>query len=499
MNKKGRQSQGRFWLVVKQLQRYISPMESLDPQICRKARLSRDPRFDGEFFLAVTSTGIYCRPVCPARPPREANVRYYRTAAEASQKGFRPCLRCRPESAPSSPAWQGTSTTVARAMQMINEGALNQQSMDQFAARLGVGERYLRKLFREKVGASPSAVAQTQRLHFAQKLLAETDLSVTDIAFASGFGSIRRFNSATREKFGRSPGELRRGRKSVARRKEIIGLDLSYRPPYDWSSILDFFGRHALEGIESVEGNCYRRTIQLRGQSGLIQISPHPSRNALRLRLSLPDIQNLVGIVERVRQMFDLDANPDTISAGLGKDPLLKKLLKQMPGIRSPQHWSPFESSIRAVVGQQVSVAAARKVCARLAASCDNHFTLNGETHLLFPTPRQLLNLADDALPMPARRKRTLRSVCEFFEQREVTAKSSGDLLELPGIGPWTCAMLSMRGYGNPDIVPPSDVALIRAMEAQDPLAESSLEQRLTEWRPWRSYAANLLWRSLSS
>lgn len=475
-------------------------MESLDTETCRKARLSRDPRFDGEFFLAVTSTGIYCRPVCPARSPREDNVRYYRTAAEANQKGFRPCLRCRPESAPSSPAWQGTSTTVARAMQMINEGALNQQTMEQFAARLGVGERYLRKLFHTKVGVSPSAVAQTQRLHFAQKLLAETDLPVTDIAFASGFGSVRRFNSATHDAFGRTPGQLRHGRKTVSNQKGAIDLKMSYRPPYDWSAILDFHRRHTVDGIESVEGNCYQRSIHMHGQSGMMRILPDASRNALRLHLYLPDTQYLVGFVERVRQMFDLDANPGNIAATLGKDPLLAELLKQTPGIRSPQHWSPFESCIRAVVGQQVSIAAARKVCARLVKSCNNHFTLDGETHLLFPTPLQLSNLSDAELPMPVSRKQTLRSVCEFFEQRGpgITKNCIEALLKLKGIGPWTCAMVNMRGFGDPDVFPPRDLVLIKAMEVQNPTTRSSLEQRLQEWRPWRSYAANLLWRSSS-
>jgi AraC family transcriptional regulator of adaptative response / DNA-3-methyladenine glycosylase II len=476
-------------------------MESLDPQTCRKARLSRDTRFDGEFFLAVTSTGIYCRPVCPARPPRESNVRYYRTAAEASQKGFRPCLRCRPESAPSSPAWQGTSSTISRAMRLINEGALNQQSMEQFATRLGVGERYLRKLFRAQVGVSPNAVAQTQRLHFAHKLLAETNLALTDIAFASGFGSVRRFNSATLDKFGRTPGELRRGRKPAKLRKGTIELQLSYRPPYDWAAMLDFHRRHALAGIEEIRGNAYQRSFQLSGQAGQMCIFPHSSRNALCLQLSLPDTQNLVGVVARVRQMFDLDANPENIAVSLGKDPILAKLLDQSPGIRSPLHWSAFESCIRAVVGQQISVAAARKVCTRLVESCDNQYIRNGETQLLFPTPRQLRSLNDDALPMPDRRKQTLRSVCEFFENRGTGAVENcgEDLLKLAGIGPWTCAMVAMRGFGDPDIFPPGDLALIRALEAQDPEFDSSLEPYWQEWRPWRSYAANLLWRSLSS
>ena len=281
-------------------------MQTLDPTICRKARLSRDPRFDGQFFLAVTSTGIYCRPICPARPPRERNVRYYRTAAEAAQSGYRPCLRCRPESAPDSPAWRGTSTTVQRALCLIGEGALNEQSMGDLSARLGVGERYLRKLFQQQLGVSPSAVAQTQRVHFAQKLLLETQLPISDIAWASGFGSLRRFNAASQQRFGCSPGQLRRKNQRRKLPGGSIELQLSYRPPYDWEGVLAFFQRHALNGIESVEAGCYRRNLQklrMGEDQGQVRVRQHPRKHALTLELDLPDPGQLMWVTARIRRM----------------------------------------------------------------------------------------------------------------------------------------------------------------------------------------------------
>jgi AraC family transcriptional regulator of adaptative response / DNA-3-methyladenine glycosylase II len=478
-------------------------MQELDPATCRKARLSRDPRFDGQFFLAVTSTGIYCRPICPARPPRESNVRYFRTAAEAAHSGFRPCLRCRPESAPDSPAWAGTSTTVQRALRLIGEGALNEQTTAQLSARLGVGERYLRKLFQQQIGVSPSVVAQTQRVHFAQKLLLETSLPVSDIAFASGFGSLRRFNAACLEKFGCSTSALR-GRARAARTTGGgILLQLSYRPPYDWEGTLGFFQRHAIEGIESADTDCYQRNLYLDGEYGRIRVRPHPRKNALELELDLPNPAQLMRVVARVRRMFDLDANPADIGASLGQQALLKPLLKSFPGVRSPSHWSLFESSVRAVVGQQVSVAAARGVCSRLARACSDQDDDAGTHMLTFPRPDALLQLADAELPMPGSRKRTLRSVCTYFN----TPPGPGDddpreaLLAVPGIGPWTVAMLGMRGLGDPDVFPSGDLGLLRAAQStagHEDLNQRQLVKQMQSCKPWRSYAANLLWRSLS-
>jgi AraC family transcriptional regulator of adaptative response / DNA-3-methyladenine glycosylase II len=460
-----------------------------DPQLCRQARLARDPRFDGEFFLAVRTTGIYCRPICPARAPAEKNVRYYRSSAEAARDGYRPCLRCRPESAPSSPAWRGTATTVQRALQLIQQGALNQGTLADLADRLGIGERYLRKLFERDFGVSPQAIALNQRLLFARKLLAETSMPVTAVAFAAGFGSVRRFNSAVRAQFRQTPGELRRRPGRAGSTGAGIRLQLQYRPPYDWEGVLGFFSRHAIAGVEAVDAGCYQRKLWLAGAPATIRVRPVPGRNALELELHATDHGLLMPVVARVRRMFDLDANPAAIADTLGRDPVLAPLLQAFPGVRAPGTWSLYESAIRAIVGQQVSTLAARGICGRLAAA-----TSADPEHLVFPTANALAALDDSHFPMPGRRRETLQTLCRHFSGRE-------ELLDLDtlaaasGVGPWTVAMVAIRGAGDPDALPPRDLGLERAW--QDICAgKTSLQDQTSRWRPWRSYAANLLWRS---
>jgi AraC family transcriptional regulator of adaptative response / DNA-3-methyladenine glycosylase II len=474
-------------------------MQSLDQKTCKRARLARDHRFDGEFFLAVTTTGIYCRPICPARPPREQNVRYYRTAAEAAHEGFRPCLRCRPESAPQSPAWRGTSTTVSRAMQLINEGYLSQHSLARLAERLGVGERYLRKLFQQQLGVAPSVVAQTQRLHFAQKLLLETSMSVTDIAYASGFGSVRRFNSASQQNFGCAPGALRR-RRPVGPAHQGVTLELSYRPPYDWQSLLAFHQRHSIEGVEGVSGDTYWRNLRTPTGCAQIRISPHPRKPALTLELLTADSMEIMQVVATVRRMFDLDAQPDDIAECLGQDPMLEPLLLDRPGVRCPTVATVFESCVRAVLGQQVSTEAARRLCGKLLQACNSYLEQDGKPIAVFPLPEQLAALPDSALPMPASRRNTLRSICEYFSAAsgEDQHQTLDDLSAMRGIGPWTIGMLAMRGFGDPDMFPLGDLGLVKAVESFEDLDQKALRQRADSWKPWRSYAANLLWRSLS-
>ncbi len=471
-------------------------MNALDPTVCRRARLSRDRRFDGEFFLAVITTGIYCRPVCPARPPREDNVRYYRSAAEASQAGFRPCLRCRPESAPLSPAWMGTDTTVRRALELIYAGYLNNHNLDQLAARLGIGERYLRKLFDQKLGVSPGAVARTQRLHFAQKLILETHLSMTEVAFAAGYSSLRRFNSATRDNFGCAASELRRGGKA-RRQGPGIRLKLQARPPYDANAVLALFERHAVEGLESVADGCWRRALRTEHGAALVQVCPGPE--GISLTASLSDNRDLMPVTARLRRMFDLDAQPQEIEACLSADRLLAPLLAQRPGVRSPVFASAFESCVRAVLGQQVSTVAARRLCANIVAAADCRASVDGEDILLFPTPQALLTVPDSVLKMPTSRRQTLRAACELF----VTNPDPTDLLatlgELRGIGPWTLDLVAMRGLGDPDRFPTSDLGLVKAAAAGGVDDRKALLARSEQWQPWRSYAANLLWRSLGN
>ncbi|TXS96671.1 DNA-3-methyladenine glycosylase 2 family protein [Parahaliea maris] len=460
-----------------------------DPETCRRARLSRDPRFDGEFFLAVRTTGIYCRPICPARLPAEENVQYFREASQAASAGFRPCLRCRPEAAPGSPAWQGSTTTVNRALALINAGALNSGSLEDLATRLGVGERYLRKLFQRELGVSPLAVAQNRRLLFAKQLLVETDLPITGIAFAAGFGSVRRFNSAVRASFGMAPSALRRRQNLPT---GSIRLQLQYREPYDWDGVIDFFARHAIDGIEQVETAAtagrgrYQRRATVDNIPVQFSVTPASSPGALVLEIHSPEPIELMPLVSRVRRMFDLDANPAAVSEVLGREPALNPLLQHYPGVRSPVVWSPAEATVRAIVGQQVSIGAARTVCARLAEVCESDD---------FPDPARLAALPDSAFAMPSRRRESLRAAC-----RLLPACPPEQLLERlgeqPGIGPWTLAMVGMRGLGDPDCFPNKDLGLLRAWEA---LGEDSktLAGAAQRWRPFGAYAANLLWRSL--
>ncbi len=471
---------------------YSVLMLTLDANTCRNARLSRDKRFDGQFFLAVTTTGIYCRPICPARPPREENVRYFRTAAEANHSGFRPCLRCRPESAPNSPAWAGTSTTLKRALDMINAGQLNELSMTEFCARLGVGERYLRKLFARDLGVSPAQVAKTQRLHFARKLLAETKMPMADVAFASGYGSLRRFNSAIQDAFQRTPSQLRRDTKTSS--GGLISLEMHYRPPLDWPALLDFFDRHSIEGLEAVEANSYWRRFEIDSVGARFTLSPHPDKPCLLLQLENVGTAHLMPVVARVRRMFDLDATPEDIGTDLSRNPLFNALHRDYPGMRSPTHACLFEAAVRAVVGQQVSIKAARGVLAKIVNRCQAQYQDVG----LFPQPQHIASLPDDAFAMPRSRKQSLRDLCHCFMDRDHDALSFVDsLADIRGIGPWTIAMIRMRGLGDPDVFPPKDLGLIKAAEARG-VDGKQLAEQVEHCSPWRSYAANLLWRDLS-
>lgn len=468
----------------------LSHERTLDPEVCRRARLSRDARFDGEFYLGVLTTGIYCRPICPARAPAEKNVRYFSSAAQAAQAGFRPCLRCRPESAPDSPAWRGTSTTLQRALQLIGQGALDTGSLAELAPRLGVGERYLRKLFQRELGVSPQALALNRRLLFAKKLLAETALPVTDVAFAAGFGSVRRFNSAVQQQFQLSPSALR-SRRGANPANAGIELQLHYRPPYDWDGIADFFARHAIAGVESVTAQRYQRNFDTGEARGCLAVSPIAGRHALRLELQLADHRLLMPVVATVRRMFDLDANPAAVQQVLGADTRLALLLRKFPGIRSPGHWSLYEAAVRGIAGQQVSTQAARTVIARFATS-----THAEAGQRVFPSAADIATLGDEKFPMPGKRRQALRALCRHCSDRE-NALDLDALAALPGVGPWTLAMAAMRGNGQPDIFPAKDLGLEKAW-ARLRGPDVNLQKHTANWRPWRSYAANLLWRSLS-
>ena len=347
-------------------------MELPDRETCYRALQSRDPRFDGLLFVGVTSTGIYCRPVCPARTAKPENCRFFGSAAAAQEAGFRPCLRCRPETAPDLASWRGTSNTVSRALALITDGALDgdDASVEALAERLGIGERHLRRLFVQHLGASPIAVAQTRRVLFAKQLIHETKMPMTEVALAAGFGSIRRFNEIFLKLFHRPPRALRRKTSSSTPSPESgVTLRLRYRPPYDWDSMLSFLRARAIPGVEVVENGSYLRTIGMDGFTGSVQVTHLPERQSLCVTIRFPRVQSLPAIISRVRRLFDLGADIETIDAHLSLDRLLAPLVAQRPGLRAPGGWDGFELAVRAILGQQVSVAAARRLAEQLVVS----------------------------------------------------------------------------------------------------------------------------------
>jgi AraC family transcriptional regulator of adaptative response / DNA-3-methyladenine glycosylase II len=464
-----------------------------------QARLSRDPRFDGRFFIGVRTTRIYCRPICPVRTAKEENVRYFPTAAAAAEAGYRPCLRCRPESSPGTPAWLGTSTTVSRALRLISESALENESVEDLAARLGIGSRQLRRLFLKHLGASPLAVIKTRRLHFAKKLIDETSLALGQVALASGFGSVRRFNAAFRETYDRTPSQLRHYRNlgANAASNEYL-FRLHFRPPLNWPALLNFLERRAIPGVEAVEGSSYQRTISLNGHNGSLSVSLEPDEPALQVRISFPEPRWLFLIIERVRRLFDLSADPHEIAAQLLTDPALTKRFKANPGLRVPGCWDGFELAIRAILGQQVSVAGASTLAGRLVARFGariNHTSLL--THL-FPTPGALADADVASIGLPLRRAETIRVLAQAvvagriaFHDVEDVADFCRRLQQIPGIGEWTAQYVSMRGLNDPDAFPASDLGLLKGAGANN---SRELTSRAEAWRPWRAYAAMYLW-----
>ena len=474
---------------------------NLDREICERARLSRDARFDGRFFIGVTSTGIYCRPICPAPSPKEANVRYYPSAAAAAEAGFRPCLRCRPESSPGTPAWIGSSTTVSRALRLIEEDGLSDSSLEDLAARLGIGSRQLRRLFLKHLGATPVAVVQTRRLHFAKTLIDETDLPFTQAALASGFGSIRRFNASFQGLYGRTPTELRKlARRAGVSRSERYQFRLPFRPPYDWEAILGFLAPRAIPGVEQIDSESYRRTIALDGKCGHLEVRMHPRGDALDLRIDFPETRSLILIVDRIRRLFDLRADPAQISAVLGHDPLLAGRVALRPGLRVPGAWDGFELAVRAILGQQVSVKGASTLAGRLVRAFGAPFDCGGSLTHVFPTPAALAAADYSTIGLTLARAEAVRQLALATERREISFAGVVDpasfmqrLRTLPGIGEWTAQYIAMRALAEPDAFPAADLWLMRVSGADSP---KQLEHLAESWRPWRAYAAMHLWQT---
>jgi len=456
--------------------------ERLDHQRCYDALRSRDPRFDGRFWVGVRTTGIYCRPVCPSRTPLARNVDFYAHPAAAEDAGLRPCRRCRPEAAPGSRGWTGGAGVVDRALRLIDEGALDDADVAALAARLHVGDRHLRRLFREHLGTTPDAVARTRRAHLARRLLVDTDLRVADVAFAAGFGSVRQCNDVCRAVFHASPtelrSELRAGRRPVA--DGPLTLRLPARPPFDGHAVLGWLAARTAPGLEEVDGDTYRRRIAVGDRSGTVTV--RPVDDGVLVGVDLPAGTHLGTVVAGVRRIFDLDADPVAVDAHLGGDPRLAPLVADHPGIRVPAWWSGFEAAVRAVVGQQVSVAAARTVVGRVVAA-------HGPDGA-FPRPEDLVDAPLERLGMNGQRAATVRRLSDAVLSGAVVLDGSVDhaelvpsLVALKGIGPWTAEYVALR-MGEPDAFPADDLHLRRLLGDADP----------DRWRPWRAYAAMHLW-----
>jgi AraC family transcriptional regulator of adaptative response / DNA-3-methyladenine glycosylase II len=479
----------------------------LDVAACRQAFVTRDPRFDGRIFCGVKTTGVYCRPICPARTPRAENVVYFPSAAAAQEAGFRPCLRCRPEASPDLGAWRGAANTVSRALALIEAGALDQVDVDALASRLGVGERQLRRLFRQHLGASPVAVAQTRRVLLAKQLIQETGLPMTEVALAAGFGSVRRFNETFQQLFGRPPGALRRSRQAAVSAADAgIVVRLAYRPPYDWEGLIAFLSARAIPGVEAVGPDRYARTLQIDGARGLVVVRP-AGGEALEAEIRFPRLQALPAVIARIRRVFDLSADPALIGAHLAQDPQLAPLVAARPGLRVPGAWDGFELAVRAVLGQQITVSAARNLAARLTSAFgepvdDPAAAALGLTHL-FPTPERLVGRDVAELGMPRARGAALEALARtvaadpgIFTPRADLDAAVAALCALPGVRPWTAQYVALRELRETDAFPQADVGLLRAMADADGRRPSpdELMARAERWRPWRAYAAQHLW-----
>ncbi len=484
-----------------------------DFERCYRAVSARDTRFDGWFVTAVTSTHIYCRPSCPARTPSRPNVRFYPSSAAAQRAGFRACKRCRPDASPGSPAWNVRQDVVARAMRLIGEGVVDRDGVAGLARRLSYSPRQLNRLLLGEVGAGPLALARAQRAQTARVLVETTELPVASVAFAAGFASVRQFNDTIRHVFACTPTELRRHRRRDENRSpDTLSLRLAHRLPYDTTGTLAFLGHRAVPGVEAASSTAFARTLTLPHGSGAVELTP--DEGYVRAHLHLDDLRDLTPAVQRCRHLLDLDADPVAVADHLGADPVLGPTARRTPGLRVPGTVDPHELAVRAVVGQQVSVASARGVLGRLVTEHGKALTSPHRlgpgfgadilTHR-FPDVATIASLDPDALPLPRRRARTLVTMAEALAAGALILDIGADaeaaraeLRTLPGIGPWTADYIAVRGLGHPDVMLSGDLgvrhAFARLHLADTPAAIDELARR---WRPWRSYATVHLWGSL--
>ena len=477
-----------------------------DFEQCVRAVSSRDARFDGWFVIGVTSTGIYCRPSCPAMMPKRQHIRVYATAAGAQTAGYRACKRCRPDASPGSPEWNVRADLTGRAMRLIADGVVDRDGVSGLASRLGYSERHLHRQLVAEVGAGPIALARAQRAQTARTLIETTDLPFGEVAFGAGFASVRQFNDTVRDVFASTPTELRRrGRARASTAPGTLQLRLPYREPFDADGLLAFLGSRAIPGIEEIDDGAYRRTLRLPHGTGVVTLSAGADR-CVRCALKLDDVRDLQSAVQRCRHLLDLDADPVAIAELLGADELLAALVARRPGRRVPGCASGDEIAVRAVLGQQVSVKGARTLAGRIVAACGNSLPVaDGALTHLFPTPAALGEIDPAVLAMPQSRKRTVLalaaslaggSVClDRGASREAATEA---LAAIPGVGPWTIAYVAMRALGDPDAFLPSDLGVRHAVERLGlPGDPASIERRSKPWRPWRAYATQHLWASL--
>ncbi len=477
-----------------------SAPQTLDHAACERARLARDPRFDGRFFIAVSSTGIYCRTICPVRLPRPENVRFFTTAAAASEHGYRPCLRCRPELAPDNLYWPQHPPLVRAALSLIDDGELDRVGMPEIAARLGVSSRHLRRLFATHLGCSPSMLATTRRTLFAKRLISDSSLNMQDIAVAAGFSNVRRFNAAFRQIYHMTPSQIRRNRSSFG---TGYSLRLSYRAPFDWTALRNFLAFRAIQGVETVGNDSYSRHFSWREQVGTLSLVHHPDEQHFMLKVSHPRAEALYHATQRVRHLLDLDAVPSDIHAHLSKDPLVGAALAKHPGLRVPGCWDPYELCVRAVIGQQVSVAAARTLTQRVVERCNHQqHDSEGVARLLFPDAHTMARVSLDNLGLTGRRIATLKSLADAVLHQDIMLDSADAqhidtaLAALPGFGPWTRSYIELRACKHPDAFPAGDIVLRKALSGDgNALSSRDAEVRSQIWRPWRAYAVMALWQ----
>jgi AraC family transcriptional regulator of adaptative response / DNA-3-methyladenine glycosylase II len=470
----------------------------LDADRCYRAAQSRDARFDGWFYIAVRTTGIYCRPSCPAITPKRTNVEFHRTAAAAQQLGFRACKRCRPDAAPGSPEWNMRGDVVARAMRLIGDGVVDRDGVAGLARRLGYSERHLNRLLTDELGAGPLSLARAQRAQTARTLIETTDLSMTDVAFAAGFGSVRQFNDTVREVYATAPSELRRRSRPAGTTAGGVSVRLPARRPFAGADLFAFVAAHAVPGIEHWDGTCYSRSLSLPRGHGTVDLTHDDGGVAASFRLA--DWRDLAPAVGRVRRLLDLDADPVAIDTALVDDPVVGPQVRLVPGKRVAGSVDADETLARIIIGQQVSVAGARTVTGRIVASVGDllaveHPTL---THV-FPSMERLAAAPPETLPIPVARKQALQGVAAAIAAGELQIDHGDDrrgavdeLCRYRGIGPWTAELFAMRGLGDPDVFVASDLVIRRALDAAGLDAAAA-----DRWRPWRSYAMHHLWATV--